>query len=52
MIAALVAAGRVLEQRVRESRRARRALRGAMARLARLSPDARAFVRLRLMRLV
>ncbi len=48
----LVAAARVLEARVRRSRRARRLGRKAMAALGKLSPEARAFIRLRLMRLV
>ncbi len=49
---AVVAAARVVEARVRASVRTRRAARDAMALLAKRSTEARAFVRLRLMRLV
>jgi len=52
VIPILIAAARVLEQRVRRSPSVTRPLRRAMARLAKISPNARAFVRLRLMRLV
>jgi hypothetical protein len=47
-----VAAARVVERRVRSSPALRRAGRGAVALLARRSREVRAFVRLRLMRLV
>jgi hypothetical protein len=49
---AAVAAARVLEARLRRSKRVMRAARGALAALARVSPEARAFIRLRVMRLV
>jgi hypothetical protein len=49
---ALVAAARVIEERVRRSRTIRRFGRDAAAALAKRSKEARAFVRLRLMRLV
>lgn len=52
MTAYLIAAARVAESKVRTSPRLRRAGRRAMAVLARISPEARAFVRLRIMRLV
>jgi hypothetical protein len=52
MSAVLIASLRVVEQRVRRSRRIRQAARRVAAALARVSPSARAFVRLRLMRLV
>jgi hypothetical protein len=48
----LIAALRIAEQRVRRSRALRAVGARAMARLARSSKNARAFVRLRLMRLV
>jgi hypothetical protein len=48
----VVAAARVVEARLRSSRRVRRAARDVAAALARRSNEARAFVRLRLMRLV
>jgi hypothetical protein len=48
----VVAAARVAEARVRSSPRLRRAARRAMALLAKVSPEARAFVRIRLMRRV
>lgn len=48
----LVAVARVGEAAVRRSRRLRRLGRRAAAALARLSPEAKAFVQLRLMRLV
>jgi hypothetical protein len=49
---ALVAAARVVEERTRRSAKVRRFARGSMAFLAKRSTEARAFVRLRLMRLV
>jgi hypothetical protein len=49
---AIVAAARVVEDRVRRSARVRRAARATVAALARRSSEVRAFVRLRLMRLV
>ncbi len=49
---ALVAAGRVVEARLRGSRRLRGVARTAVARMARSSREVRALVRLRLMRLV
>jgi hypothetical protein len=52
VIAPFVAALRVVERRVRTSRRARRFGRRAAAALARRSKEARAFVALRLMKLV
>lgn len=52
MKAEVIATARILEQRLRASRRLRRAARRSAAWLARVSPSARAFVRLRLMRLV
>jgi hypothetical protein len=52
MTAEVMAAARVVEQRLRGSQRLRRAARRGAAWLARVSPSARAFVRLRLMRLV
>jgi hypothetical protein len=48
----IVAAARVVEERVRTSPRVRRAARAAMALAAKRSTEARAFVRIRLMRLV
>jgi hypothetical protein len=48
----LVALARVIEQRVRGSERLRRAGRRLAAGVARRSKNARAFVQLRLMRLV
>ena len=48
----LLAAARVLEARARRSPRLQRAARRAIAALCRVSPEARAVVRLRLMRLV
>jgi hypothetical protein len=50
--AEIVAAARVVEQRLRGSRRARRAGRRLLAAIAKVSPEARDFVRMRLMRLV
>jgi hypothetical protein len=47
-----IAAARVVEARIRRSRRLRRLGRRAAAALARISPEARAFVRIRLMRLI
>lgn len=52
MTSYVIAAARVAETKVRESPRLRKAGRRAMALLARISPEARAFVRLRIMRLV
>ena len=52
MRAVIVAAARVAEARIRTSPRLRKAGRRAMALLARVSPEARDFVRIRLMRLV
>jgi hypothetical protein len=52
MRAELVAAARVVEARVRRSRRLTRLGRRLAAALARRSAEARAFVRLRLMRIV
>lgn len=52
MIAALIALTRVVEQRVRASRRLRRYGRRALFILARTSRDARALVRLRVMPIV
>ena len=49
---AAVAAARVVEARLRDAAVVRRAARAAAALLARRSKEARAFVRLRLMRLV
>jgi hypothetical protein len=49
---AVIAAARVLEARARTSPRLIRAARRAVAALCRISPEARALVRLRLMRLV
>jgi hypothetical protein len=51
-VAYAVAAGRVVEQRVRASAELRRRARRLVALLARRSSEVRAFVRLRLMRLV
>lgn len=47
-----IAAARVVEDRLRRSRRVSRLARRAAAALARVSPEARAFVRIRLMRIV
>lgn len=47
-----VAAARVVEQRLRTSPRAVKLGRKAFAALARISPEVRAYVRLRLMRIV
>lgn len=52
VIPAAVAVARVIEARVRRSKRAARGLRLAMAALGRVSPEARALIRLRLMKLV
>lgn len=52
MIEPLVALGRVVEERVRTSRRLRVFARGAMVILARSSREARDFVRIRVRRIV
>ena len=52
LLGLMVAATRVVEVRVRRSRRLKRLGRRTAAALARVSPEARAFVRIRLMRLV
>jgi len=52
MKALVIAAARVAEARIRSSPRLRKAGRRAMALLAKVSPEARAFVRIRLMRMV
>jgi hypothetical protein len=52
VIPAAVAIARVIEARVRRSKRAARAGRLAMAAFGRVSPEARAVIRLRLMKLV
>ena len=49
---AAIAAGRVVERRIRTSRRLRREGRRAMVLVAKLSREGRAFVRLRLMPIV
>jgi hypothetical protein len=51
-VIALVALARVIERRLRTSAAVQRAARGAMARLARSSKNARAFVRLRIMPII
>lgn len=50
--AAIVAVARVVEHRVRTSKRVTKLARSSMAILARSSKNARAFVRLRLMSIV
>lgn len=52
MIAPLVAAARVLEQRIRTSRRLRALARRSLVVLARVSPDLRDYVRIRVRRIV
>ncbi len=52
MTAYVVAAARVLEERVRTSRRLRRAARSALYVLSRVSPEVRDYVRIRVRRLV
>lgn len=48
----LVAAARLVEERLRTSRTLRRAARGTLALLARYSKEARSFVRIRTRRIV
>lgn len=52
MKATVVAAARIAETHLRASPHLRRAGRRALALFAKLSPEARAFIRLRIMRLV
>lgn len=52
MIAHVVAAARVVEERVRTSRRLRRLARNAVVVLARISPEVRDYVRIRVRRIV
>ncbi|MBI2391436.1 MAG: hypothetical protein HYV09_17735 [Deltaproteobacteria bacterium] len=52
MITPLIAAARMVEERVRTSRRLRAIARAAMVVLARLSPEARDYVRIRVRRIV
>ena len=52
LVPVAVAAMRVAEQRIRASRTLRHAARKTLAALCQLSPEARAFVRLRLMPMV
>jgi hypothetical protein len=52
MIAVIVAASRVLEERIRTSRALRRAARRALFVLSRVSPEVRDYVRIRLRRIV
>lgn len=52
LIAPVIAAGRLVEERLRTSRRLRAAARTAMVVLARLSPEARDYVRIRVRRIV
>ncbi len=52
VIALFVAGARVLEERIRTSRRVRKHARRAMVLLTRVSSEARAFVRVRLMPIV
>ena len=52
MIVQLIAAARVLEERVRLSRRVRDAARRTLVVLARVSPEVRDYVRIRVRRIV
>jgi len=52
VIAYVVAAARVVEERVRTSRTLRRAARSTLYVLAKLSPEARDYVRIRVRRIV
>jgi hypothetical protein len=52
VIAHVVAVGRVVEERVRTSRRLRRIARRALYVLSRVSPEVRDYVRIRVRRIV
>ncbi|MGZ3420380.1 MAG: hypothetical protein ACXVEF_08765 [Polyangiales bacterium] len=52
MIAPLVAAARVVEERIRTSRRLRKLARTSLFVLARVSPEVKDYVRIRLRRIV
>lgn len=52
MIAHVVAAARVVEERIRRSRRLRRVARASLYVLSRVSPEVRDYVRIRVRRIV
>jgi len=52
MIAPVIAAARIVEERIRTSRRLRALARGTLVVLARLSPEVRDYVRIRVRRIV
>lgn len=52
MIAHVIAAARVLEERVRTSRTLRRTARRAVVLLSRVSPEVRDYIRIRVRRIV